>query len=83
MVEVRAEGFEQLVDAVGHAHARLDRARASSQRADVGAHGFGLVCAVVVVRRYVATLGRELQGDGAADAARGTRDERDLSGQWA
>ena len=74
---------EELVDAVGNADARLDRDGAPAERADLGAQRFGLVGAVVVVDRDVAALGRELERDRAADAARGAADERDFAAEGA
>ena len=76
-----AEFGEDLVDRIGDADAALDRDRAPSHRANLGAQRLGFVGAVVVVRRDVAARCGELQRDRAADAARGAGDERDFSGQ--
>ena len=44
--------------------------------------GFRLVLAGVVDDRHVAAGAGQLQRDGAADAAGGSRDKRNLSGKW-
>ena len=72
---------EHLVDAVGHADAALYRVRPTAERAQFRAQRLGLVVAVVVVHRDVGARRAELARDGAADAARGTGDQRDFSGK--
>ena len=66
-----AQLLEQLVDALGNAHAGLDGPGAPAHAVDLRAQCFGLLVAVVVVHHHVAAGRGELAGDGAADAARG------------
>ena len=74
---------EHVVDAVGHPDAALYRLRPTAERAQLGAKRLGLVMAVVVVHRDIGPGRAELARDGAANAARGTGDQRDFSGEGA
>ena len=77
------EFIENLIDAVRYADAALDRNGAPAERAKLRAQRFCLVMAVVIVDRDIRAALRQLARDCPADATRGARHERDLTGERA
>jgi hypothetical protein len=82
VVEMLAKDAKGFSDTDGIADVNLNRQGVSAMRTNRGAHGLGLLVAVVISARHVATGCREIQRDGPADASGGASDEGDLSGEW-
>ena len=82
-IEMFADLGEHFVDAVRHADAALHGVRTTAKRTQLRAKRLGFVVAVVIVHRDIGARRPELARDGAADAARGTGNQRDFSGERA